>query len=1423
MIKLSHCKHKKLQLIVAGGFMLMSCFAQAQNLKIHYSLETEEEGATTVIDVSGNEYHGELKGSAKVGVFREENAIRMGTLRGYVDMGPEVGELVSSLQDYTVFCRFYLSSTTPLTYLWSFAQADTIADTPQGYAGFTFADMGYHVSTTGTVKEEALLSGLSKPNQAWRTLAVVQRGTKMRIYMDGSFVQQGDISLTPADLGNTICNYLGRSPLDGRSLSNANISDFRLYDGALSAAEIAELSGQAIGEEATLKLQYDFKTASDATGTYQGVLQSGATLTMRAGEPVLCLGNNNGYFEFGAGVGQVISQLEDFTIATNVYIPGSTILGANGNFIYCFSNSDNSGSDRNGYLYYGANANRYAISKTNYTAESAFQSGTAFETGGWKNLIYMQAAGEGRIYIDNKLIKAEKITLSPKDLGNTAYNYLGRSCYNGDVYLAGAEYNDFRIYDGILNINQMEELTAKPEILNTELYRREVENVKQSLVIENADKVMRDLSLPTVAGDRVAIVWTSSNEEIISSTGRVTRPALGSSPVKVTLAATITKMKVSDELVIEVTVWPKQDDADCVATDLDLLTLAGDLENLRSNIALPTNAQEGSVLSWSSSHPEFITNAGRLCKLSPAGAGKQTVTLTATAWKGDVRDTRDFEVQIAEDEGYSAYLFSYFTGNTQWGEQIRFAVSMDGYNYTPLNNGDPVISSDTIALKKGVRDPQILRGADGKTFYMVVTDMRSGEGWTSNRGMVLLKSTDLVNWTHSTVHFPERFPDTWSNVTRVWAPETVYDPAVGKYMVYFSLRTSDPGSYDKIYYAYANEDFTDLEHEPIYLYDRGSATIDGNIIYNEKDGLFHLFFKTEGTGGIQKVKAHTLTAEEDKEPGSQWFGQTENLQQTNVAVEGVGVFRLINSDTWVMMYDCYGSGYYQFCSSEDLENFTWIQNTATSGVFTPRHGTVLPITAEEAERLVQKWPSTSMSATPLGANNLSVKPTNVSINTSKKTIFLPVEFGTDLSSFDPQLYGITGTVVSPVGEQDFTRGAVNYTFSMEGKDPVTYSVEAEINANPVIPDFHADPEVLYSKKTGKFYIYPTTDGYPGWGGYSFNVFSSPDLVNWTDEGTFLDLSTDQVSWANGNAWAPCIEEKWIDGAYRYFFYYSGNAGSSKQIGVAISDSPTGPFTDFGKSIISKSPTGGGQQIDVDVFTDPVTGRSYIYWGNGYMAVAELNEDMVSLKEGTTKVITPSGGTLSDYAFREAPYVFYRDGLYYFLWSVDDTGSPNYHVAYGTSTSPMGPVQVAKEPIVLIQDAANQLYGTAHNSILQIPGRDEWYIVYHRINKHYLSNAPGVHREVCIDRLYFNEDGTIRRVIPTRQGITEPVDMTEYITSKEEIMQDNDYAQGLTVVETSYYSLSGVALGNQLPKKNGIYLKVDKLSNGSRRVSKRAVF
>lgn len=144
---------------------------------------------------------------------------------------------------------------------------------------------------------------------------------------------------------------------------------------------------------------------------------------------------------------------------------------------------------------------------------------------------------------------------------------------------------------------------------------------------------------------------------------------------------------------------------------------------------------------------------------------------------------------------------------------------------------------------------------------------------------------------------------------------------------------------------------------------------------------------------------------------------------------------------------------------------------------------------------------------------------------------------------------------------------------------VSVSAQKKWSGNPILPGFHADPEIMYSNLTHRYYIYSTSDGVPGWGGKDFKCFSSANLTDWKDEGVILDLPT-QTKWASGNAWAPAIEEKLMDGKYKYFYYFSGETGQGKAIGVAVSDSPTGPFKDLGHPIIDERPAGvnNGQQI-----------------------------------------------------------------------------------------------------------------------------------------------------------------------------------------------------------------------------------------------------
>ena len=306
----------------------------------------------------------------------------------------------------------------------------------------------------------------------------------------------------------------------------------------------------------------------------------------------------------------------------------------------------------------------------------------------------------------------------------------------------------------------------------------------------------------------------------------------------------------------------------------------------------------------------------------------------------------------------AGYLFAYFEGSGDQNlmEQLRFAVSEDAQNWYALNGNRPIIASDSISESGGIRDPHILRGEDGY-YYIVATDMHTydpKQGWGANPGIVLLKSKDLVNWTHAKINLSKDWSGHFGDAYWVWAPQTIYDRKAGKYMIYFTLQRNDRKTLIT-YYAYANKDFTAFESEPKVLFSAKYGSIDADII--EKDGVFHLFYKgntkdengKEIKNGIQQATSKKLTG-----PYKEDFKYIDAYAGTRTSVEGSGVFKLNGRDEYILMYDLYSSGRYEYQTSKDLKTFTREPQSFRKDFF-PRHGTVMSVTAEELERLQQKW------------------------------------------------------------------------------------------------------------------------------------------------------------------------------------------------------------------------------------------------------------------------------------------------------------------------------------------------------------------------------------------------------------------------------------------------------------------------------------
>ncbi|WP_406322466.1 family 43 glycosylhydrolase [Streptomyces sp. NBC_00519] len=351
------------------------------------------------------------------------------------------------------------------------------------------------------------------------------------------------------------------------------------------------------------------------------------------------------------------------------------------------------------------------------------------------------------------------------------------------------------------------------------------------------------------------------------------------------------------------------------------------------------------------------------------------------------------------------------------------------------------------------------------------------------------------------------------------------------------------------------------------------------------------------------------------------------------------------------------------------------------------------------------------------------------VDNADSKVTLPMKEGTDLTALAPEFTLAHGAAISPASGsvQDFSKPVTYEVTGSDGKKRA-WTVSALVMRSPVLPGLNADPNIVRFGDT--FYIYPTTDGFDGWSGTQFKAYSSTDLVHWKDHGVILDLGPD-VSWADSRAWAPTIAEK--DG--KYYFYFCADAN----IGVAVSDSPTGPFKDALGQPLLKAGQFSGQMIDPAVFTDD-DGQSYLYWGNGHAYVAPLNDDMTSVDTSKTKDITPSG-------YNEGSFVVKRKGTYYFMWSENDTRDENYRVAYATGPSPTGPW--TKHGVILEKDLSLGIKGTGHHSVVHVPNTDDWYIAYHRFA---IPGGDGTHRETTIDKLEFDSDGLIKKVAPTLTSI-----------------------------------------------------------------------
>jgi len=297
------------------------------------------------------------------------------------------------------------------------------------------------------------------------------------------------------------------------------------------------------------------------------------------------------------------------------------------------------------------------------------------------------------------------------------------------------------------------------------------------------------------------------------------------------------------------------------------------------------------------------------------------------------------------------------------------------------------------------------------------------------------------------------------------------------------------------------------------------------------------------------------------------------------------------------------------------------------------------------------------------------------------------------------------------------------------------NAQVKMSGNPIVKDkFTADPAALVDN--GTVYIYAGHDEAPTREQrYVMNewlCYSSTDMVNWKEHPS--PLNTKNFTWAKGDAWASQVIKK----GNKYYWYVAVEHGTihGKAIGVAVSDSPTGPFTDArGSAIITNDMTRDTKiswdDIDPSVFIDD-DGQAYLFWGNTFCYYAKLKDNMTELDGPIMKVNLPT-------KFTEAPWVHKRKNWYYLSYSIE---FPEKTV-YAMSKSINGPWE--------FKGTINEIAGncnTNHHAIIDFKGKS--YFVYH--NGALVPDAGSFHRSVCIDDLKYNSDGTIKRIVMTSEGV-----------------------------------------------------------------------
>ncbi|MEI3868313.1 immunoglobulin-like domain-containing protein [Microbacterium sp. CCNWLW134] len=693
--------------------------------------------------------------------------------------------------------------------------------------------------------------------------------------------------------------------------------------------------------------------------------------------------------------------------------------------------------------------------------------------------------GQLRVYINGALISQTSIGRNVASFGSSLVSYLGRSTYNDANW--NGQIDDYAVYPAAL------ETTEVAALFSGQAIDRAIG------AVEIADTAIADFALPT-SSYGVAIAWESDDAAIAVAGGAadVTRPASGSGDRTVTLTATFTAPDEVRTQTYTVVVPEDLADADKVAADLSALEIAG-ADDIRTNVSVPVTGTQGSEITWT------VTEGAGFAALRagvregyqtvdierPAsGADAAEVELTATARNGSAEQSRTFRLAVqpmpTATDDTEAYVWAFFTGEGAGAERVSLAASKgnDALDWNTLNDGEPIFTSTQGTT--GLRDPFIIRSPQGDRFYMLATDLKidglpGGFGTaqiSGSRYIEVWESDDLVNWSE------QRHVKVSSDFAgNTWAPEAYWDEELDTFVVFWASNLYDTPNaadrtavtYNRMMYVTTDDFRTFSEPQPWIDVRRGNGlgTIDSTVA--KVGDTYYRFTKDEASMTIRQEKSTDLlatitgTLPGTSGPADEWTLVKERIAsglpngepgRTYSSGEGPSVFPAnagdVNGFDWFLFIDqpSYHGGpnhYIPFGSDDIADGNSWqplgaklranLPENSDGGK--PRHGTVIPVTRAEYQRVLEAYAPdlavTSVAAidvtTTAGTAPALPQATLTKADGSTQTVDVVWD------AVDPASYAVAGSFTVAGVAQDDSRMPVEATVTVE--DPVSIEVTTD--------------------------------------------------------------------------------------------------------------------------------------------------------------------------------------------------------------------------------------------------------------------------------------------------------------------------------------------------------------------------------------------